>query len=1364
MAHISESVPDLLGGVSQLAPQRRAVNEVESMVNCQLRPAEGVVKRPPTTWIAEIASSASAYNGAMVHTINKNADERFWVIVLDGDLKVFNAVTGATVPVSFPDGKTYLDVVGSPNEAFRLATFNDTTVIVNRETIVNRSSELSATRGFEALVTVQQTDYNTNYYIFVGFEGPPEFNELGIQIGPPRTRIHLNIPKEGGGPDGRDPDLSTIGAAFSLAIAISNEFGSLGKLINGTPDLLTTRLYGSTIHIIPGPDLEAGAEFWVSTADDLANQGLQLVQTSVQTIDNLPSDGPEGFRIKVEGDPAKSQDDVFYEFTEHKTWKETNASGIPIALDPSTLPLALIHDADLVTKNFPSQVPTATAVLGGETEYTTSWLQTEDGTNSTKAQAVISPSPGTQIDKFVNVLNANGGAIVMSVRLKLDQTHIVGPGPNPTDPTTFYAGDTHTIEIASDATGSYTNAFVFIVPFLPNARTFLLDITFGGALFDAGDNVRLRVISAANNLGALTVTTRGTGPLSTSQSVKYRVSEQTRISIPDSHYAPGTDMTFTLNSTGFVHDYVAGGTQAAYGALLVTAIEAYGGTAVTATFSVVNGRGRIEIVNDDGTLPVLTAFTFDDNLNSTIHYFNGGADFVTLGVTANGTIKNLTDVSEAIISGVATTVITHAVLAGGTENVWAKGDKGSATTSALSFTCREADWNKRLAGTEETNKWPSFENKKINEVAFLKNRLVLLSDENVAMSEVDKFFNFFRSSTLDILDSDRIDVALSGNKTSSLHTAFTWNKTLLVWSELGQFVVNGEPFLSPSTVTREATTAYINTRKVRPVTSERSVYFLTEGNEFCQLWDYRPTAEDATSAEGNRLSVQVPRYLPGTPRGLLAVSDPEMVLVLTATDPEKLYVYSHLMEDQNRIMGSWHEWDFAGVTQILGMGSIDNEVSLILERDDGKVHLEVLDLWELSEFTVDAKEETDDMAVPPTFDDEIHFQILIEDNFVSGSQIDLDTLYVPAPTPFGGTNWEVGEAGNTGYEVLTGLGVFDVGTGIASPARLNVNVDDDNLEISATFFQSALLTSAQSGALNLCMDEIAQGSDGIAARIQATIDGTFVTISLLDDDGLVTRTSSLIQHGYNMVTEGCMLTMRKVGTAITVWAADAITGSNSSLLTSYTLTSGEQSYYEDNAHRRIGFQCTGTQAGHYMCRALKVRRTTITLGIGTAITPSILGDALFSDLVAVAADGTETALTRQADGTLLFPTTDQTSNNLRVGIGVNSTIVLNKLYHRKNFGPYAGQAETRGQTYINNLLLGIEDTTTMQIAIAITGHTSFTQDLTEVRSLDAEYMHCRIGGRNTEITITLSSSDASNFKIVGFDWEGVYFNRTGRMS
>ncbi len=117
-----------------------------------------------------------------------------------------------------------------------------------------------------------------------------------------------------------------------------------------------------------------------------------------------------------------------------------------------------------------------------------------------------------------------------------------------------------------------------------------------------------------------------------------------------------------------------------------------------------------------------------------------------------------------------------------------------------------------------------------------------------------------------------------------------------------------------------------------------------------------------------------------------------------------------------------------------------------------------------------------------------------------------------------------------------------------------------------------------------------------------------------------------------------------------------------------------------------------------------------------------------------------------------------------IGLPITSTIELTRLFHRKNFGPNAGNAETRGNTYIDALLLGLEDTTTLAIAVAITGHATFSQDLTEVRSLDAEYMHVRVGGRNTETTLTISSSDASNFKIVGVDWEGSYYNRTRRMS
>lgn len=1348
MSYISESVPDLLGGVSQLAPQRRAANEVESMVNCQLRPAEGVTKRPPTKWIAEVAASATAYNGAMVHPINKNANERYWVIVLDGDLKVFDAVTGVEVPVTFPDGKSYLDVTNAPNESFRLATFNDTTVVVNREFTVDRAAELSTDRPFEALLSVNQTDWDVHYSVNITFLDPADPNAETLIGSIGGGGVTFYTPQA---VSGNTRALNTSQVATDMAAAHNAKttgFGDSGR------QMLTYTASGNNVVIGEGVNFPTGMIVYIQAWDGLADQGMTLLHNSIKSVDLLPENAPVGFRIKVEGDPIKSLDDVYYEFNSNQVWVEVAAPRIPIAMDTTTLPLELRENPNFV-KDVVAMTPTATFLENAITEYSVELLESADGTASTAAQAIVTTAPGTNADKYLDLTEGNGSSAVLKLPMTIDETQIVQAGLYFQPTLGYYAGDSFSFEVWMDDGLGGGFALVRSIPLGRNnaRRTVQLQYDLSGVT--AGADIRLRLVSAAGNRGAVTITYDLTP--------SFELRDALTIHLPTSHYAPSTAMSFTLNGTAFSDTYVAGGTRAAYMTNLKTQIEAYGGAAVTATIDSTNSS--ITVTNDAGTVPTIASFVFDDNIDLTQDLFNGEVDFVALGSTIGDLLKNLTDTSEGTITTVATTILScSAGFSGGVNNVWTAGDKADVKRSTVAFVCREAVWGKREVGTEETNKWPAFDGGTINEVGFLKNRLVLLSDENVVMSEVDEFFNFFRSSTIDVLDSDRIDVALAGNKASALHSAFVWNETLLTWSELGQFVVNGEPFLSPNTVRREATTAYLNTRKVRPVTSERGVYFLTQGNEFCQLWDYKPTTEDATSAEGNRLSVRVPRYMPGTARSLLAVSDPEVVLVLTSTDPEKLYVYTHLVQDQQRVMAGWHEWSFAGVTQILGMGSIDNEVSLIFERDDGKVHLEVLDMWELSEYTVDAQEETDDMADPPVYDPVGGFQLLIEDDFtVSAGAEDLATVYDPGPTPYGGTRWEVGSGGSTPYQAHNTC--FDVGTGFASPARLNVNVADDNLQITADFKRSSLLTSAQHGGLFLCQDEIAFGSSGCEGGIKLNVDGTNITISLTaDTTGAVSRSGTPAAHGVDIVNTGVRMRLRKVGTTITAYQSDFGTGANETLLDTLTLTAPEQAYYEDGAHRRVGFVCTGTGAGLFIVDDLQVHDVSVVLGVGTNYTPSALGDATLPSVVGVQVDGTQTALTRTAGGGLLFPDVDVSSENVVVGIPVASTIVLSKLYHRKNFGPFAGQPDMRGATYISLLQLGLLDTTSLTFTVDIEGHVSFTQTYAELSSLDAEIWHQRVGGRNNEVTLTISDSTAANFKIVGFDWEGTYFNRTRRLS
>jgi hypothetical protein len=81
--------------------------------------------------------------------------ERYVVVVTDGDLKVFDAATGAEKTVNFPTGKTYLSVVGAGTAAdsFSIDTIADYSFIANK-------TVLTATK---TAPTTTPTNYNDWY-------------------------------------------------------------------------------------------------------------------------------------------------------------------------------------------------------------------------------------------------------------------------------------------------------------------------------------------------------------------------------------------------------------------------------------------------------------------------------------------------------------------------------------------------------------------------------------------------------------------------------------------------------------------------------------------------------------------------------------------------------------------------------------------------------------------------------------------------------------------------------------------------------------------------------------------------------------------------------------------------------------------------------------------------------------------------------------------------------------------------------------------------------------------------------------------------------------------------------------------------
>lgn len=110
MALVSQNVPHLLDGISQLPANLRKTSEGTAQVNGYDNPGRGKQKRPPVDLVRKLGAVITGLDTAFMHTISRDTTERYHVVIANGDLQVFDVVTGLSQPVSFPNGKTYLTV------------------------------------------------------------------------------------------------------------------------------------------------------------------------------------------------------------------------------------------------------------------------------------------------------------------------------------------------------------------------------------------------------------------------------------------------------------------------------------------------------------------------------------------------------------------------------------------------------------------------------------------------------------------------------------------------------------------------------------------------------------------------------------------------------------------------------------------------------------------------------------------------------------------------------------------------------------------------------------------------------------------------------------------------------------------------------------------------------------------------------------------------------------------------------------------------------------------------------------------------------------------------------------------------------
>jgi hypothetical protein len=258
-----------------------------------------------------------------------------------------------------------------------------------------------------------------------------------------------------------------------------------------------------------------------------------------------------------------------------------------------------------------------------------------------------------------------------------------------------------------------------------------------------------------------------------------------------------------------------------------------------------------------------------------------------------------------------------------------------------SFLFQAAEWLERGAGDNDTNPFPSFVDKQINDVFIHRNRLGFLADENVIFSEAGEYYNFFATTVLTLLDSNPIDIAVSNNQVSILRAAVPFNRTLLLFSDLTQFTLSAGDLLTPETVAIDVATQFEASLRAKPVGIGRFVFFATRRGIWSGVREYFVEQASDTTTNALEITSHVPRYITGEVKKLAASSNEEMLLAITEDDPTAMYVYRYYWSATEKLQSSWSRWTFGG--EVLNADFNMSDIYLLVKRGDD-VFLERINL------------------------------------------------------------------------------------------------------------------------------------------------------------------------------------------------------------------------------------------------------------------------------------------------------------------------------------------------------------------------------------------------------------------------------------
>lgn len=408
MVNVVIPITSLAGGVSTQPESLRLPIQANRSDNVIATVVDGLRVRPPTEWLGEFVGFPDV--PAKPYTIRTTAGD-YVAVATDGGLKVFGVPAVGSEAVlrnvagSLAGGSdfAYLET-DNPEDDLSFLQVEDYTLILNRSKTVAASTDLTPAIKNTALVTIVSGSYSKRYQISIKHPSTSvnmqvwvhTWNSLGQPFGVSGAG-NVAIAEQSVMTDLIAKELAyqlepTSNPSTTSQIPVTTgQYGS----INGSPlspASWTVTRSGSTIAI----ERVDGTDFQITVEESQGSQSMALAYKKVQLFTTLPSHAPYGMKLEVEGDPEVAASSYWVEFVPTNTdgleigdfaegsWQETVAPEVSVGLDPTTLPHALIRQANGEFRFGP--LSGYSYVVSGTSYDVPAWEQRQVGDDETNPQ------------------------------------------------------------------------------------------------------------------------------------------------------------------------------------------------------------------------------------------------------------------------------------------------------------------------------------------------------------------------------------------------------------------------------------------------------------------------------------------------------------------------------------------------------------------------------------------------------------------------------------------------------------------------------------------------------------------------------------------------------------------------------------------------------------------------------------------------------------------------------------------------------------------------------------------------------------------------------------------------------------------